>query len=94
MDKKILTFYTQFFCCLSSPKYNICQWHHELFKFPVVSGLPGTLYSICSLGVSTILESEKIITMWPLKDLIALTRKGSRGVGAQPPFFNKQDVKI
>ena len=60
----------------------------------VVSGLPGALYSICCLGVSTILESEKIVTMWPTNDLIALTRKGSRGVGAQPPLFNKQNVKF
>ena len=57
----------------------------------VVSGLPGALYSICCLGVSTILE---IVTMWPRNDLIAHTRKGSRGVGAQPPLFNKQNVKI
>ena len=55
----------------------------------VVSGLPGALYSICCLGVSTILESGKIVTMWPTNDLIALTRKRSRGVGAQPPLFNK-----
>ena len=34
----------------------------------VVSGLPGALYSICCLGVSTILESEKIVTMWPTND--------------------------
>ena len=25
---------------------------------------------------------------------IALTQKGSRGVGAQPPLFNKQNVKF
>ena len=31
----------------------------------VVSGLPGALYSICCLGVSTILDSENIVTMWP-----------------------------
>ena len=60
----------------------------------VVSGLPGALNSICCLGVSTILESEKIVTICHTNDLIALTRKGSRGVGAQPPFFNKQYVKI
>ena len=29
----------------------------------VVSGLPGALYSICCFGVSTILESIKIVTM-------------------------------
>ena len=34
-------------------------------KFWVIFGLPGALYSICCLGVSTILESEKIVTMWP-----------------------------
>ena len=56
----------------------------------VVSGLPGALYSICCSRVSTILESKKIVTMWPTNDLIALTRQGSRGVGEQPPFFNKQ----
>ena len=60
----------------------------------VVSGLMGALYSIFCLGVSTILESEKIVTMWPTNDLITLTRKGSRGVGAQLPLFNKQNVKI
>ena len=60
----------------------------------VVSGLLGALYSICCLGVSTIMESEKIVKMWPTNDLIALTHKGSRGVGAQPPFFDKQNVKI
>ena len=54
----------------------------------------GRIYSICCLGVSIILESEKIVTMWPTNDLIALTRKGSRSVGAQPPLFNKQNVKI
>ena len=64
------------------------------FILRVVSGLPGTLYSICCLGVSTILESEKIVTMWPTNDLIVLTRKGIRGVGAQPPLFNKQNNKI
>ena len=47
----------------------------------VVSGLPGALYSIYCLGVSTILESEKIATMWHTNDKIAPTRKGSRGVG-------------
>ena len=62
--------------------------------YGVVSGLPGALYSICCLGVSIILESEKIVTMWPTNDLIALTRKGRRGVGAQPPLFNKQNVEI
>ena len=51
-------------------------------KIGVVSGLPGALYSICCLGVSTILESEKIVTICPTNDLLALTRKGSRGVGA------------
>ena len=60
----------------------------------VVSGLPGALYSICCLGVSTMLESGKIVIMWPTNNLIALTRKGSRGVGAQPPLFNKQSIKI
>ena len=60
----------------------------------VVSGLPGTLFSICCLGVSTIIKSEKFVTIWPTNDLIALTRTGSRGVGAQPPLFNKQNVKI
>ena len=60
----------------------------------VVSGLPCAIYLICCLGVSTILESEKIVTKWPTNDLIALTRKESRGVGAQPPLFNKQNVKI
>ena len=33
----------------------------------VVSGLPGALYSIC-LGVSSILESEKIVKMCPTND--------------------------
>ena len=42
----------------------------------------------------SILESEKIVTMWPTNDLIALTPKGSRGVGAQHPLFYKQNVKI
>ena len=37
-------------------------------KNGVVSGLPGALYSICCLGASTILESEKIVTMWPTND--------------------------
>ena len=60
----------------------------------VVSGLPGALYFICCLGVSTKLESEKIVIMWPTNDLMALIRKRSRGVGAQPPLFNKQNVKI
>ena len=41
-------------------------------KLRVVSGLPGALYSICCLGVSTILESEKIVVMWPRNE-IALT---------------------
>ena len=49
----------------------------------VVSGLPGALYSIYCLGVSTILESEKIATMWHTNDKIAPTRKGSRGVGGR-----------
>ena len=66
----------------------------ELGPVQVVSVLPSALYSIYCLGVSTILESEKIITMWPTNDLIALTRKGSRGVGAQTTLFNKQNVKI
>ena len=57
----------------------------------VVSGLQGALYFICCLGVSTILVSEKLVTMWPTNDLIALTRKGSRVVGAQPLLFNKQN---
>ena len=64
------------------------------YNFWVLNGLPGALYSICCLGVSTILESVKIVTMWPTNDLIALTRKGSRGVGAQPPLFNKRNVKL
>ena len=34
----------------------------------VVSGLPGALHSICCLGVSTTLESEKIVTMRPTND--------------------------
>ena len=34
----------------------------------VVSGLPGALYSICCLGVSTISESEKIVTIRPTND--------------------------
>ena len=55
--------------------------------FRVVSGLPGALYSICCLGVSTILESEKIVTRWPKNDLIALTLKGSRGVGGAAPII-------
>ena len=62
--------------------------------YRVVSGLPGALYSVCCLGASTILESEKIVTIWPTNDQIALTRKGSRGVGAQPPLFNKQNAKF
>ena len=40
------------------------------------------------------LESEKIVTMWPTNDLIPLLRKGSRGVGVQPPLFNKHNVNI
>ena len=39
-----------------------------LYLVRVVSGLPGALYSSCCLGVSTILESEKIVTMWPTND--------------------------
>ena len=60
----------------------------QTMSFGVVSASPGALYSICCLGVSTILESENT------DDLIALTRKGGRGVGAQPPLFNKQTVMI
>ena len=30
--------------------------------------------------------SEKIATMWHKNDIKALTRNGSRGVGAQPPL--------
>ena len=40
------------------------------------------------------LESEKIVTISLTNDLIALTRKGSRGLGAQPPLFNKQNVDL
>ena len=58
----------------------------------VVSGLPGAFYSVCYLGVATILEFEMIEIAWPTNDLIALTRKGSRVVGAQPPLYNKQNV--
>ena len=49
---------------------------------------------LCCSGVSIIFESEKIVTRWPTSDLIALTQKGSRGVGAQPPLLNKQNVKL
>ena len=42
--------------------------HNPITKLGVVSGLPGALYSICCLGVSTTLESEKIVTMWPTND--------------------------
>ena len=67
----------------------------EAFKHlhRVVSGLPAH-FILFVLGGFTILESVKIVTMWPTNDLIALTRKGSRGVGAQPPLFNKQNIKI
>ena len=37
---------------------------------------------------------EKIVTMWPTNDLIALTQKASRDVGAQPPLSKKQNVNI
>ena len=40
------------------------------------------------------LESEKMVTMWPTNDLIPLLRKGSRGGGVQPPLFNKHKVDI
>ena len=46
------------------------------------------------LSVGELSHNEKIVTMWPTNDLITLTRKGSRGVGAQPPLFNKQNVKV
>ena len=42
--------------------------HFVLEQVRVVSGLPGAFYSICCLGVSTILESEKIVTTWPTND--------------------------
>ena len=61
----------------------------RMYLTGVVSGLLGALYSICCLGVSTIFD----VTMWHTNDLIPLTRKGSRGVGAQPPLLNKQNVK-
>ena len=41
----------------------------------------------CQVKCKCPLESEKIVTMWPTNDIIDLTRKGSRGVGAKPPFF-------
>ena len=43
---------------------------------------------------STILKSEKIVTMWSTNEAIAIPPIGSRGVGAQPLFFNMQNVKI
>ena len=46
------------------------------------------------IGVVTILESEAIETAWPANDSIALTRKICRGVGAQPPSFNRQNVNL
>ena len=41
---------------------NVCDFVREKM-FRVVSGLPGAFHSICCLGVSTILESEKIVKM-------------------------------
>ena len=49
---------------------------------------------ILKITITGLWVSEKIVTMWPTNDLITLTRKGIRGVGAQPPLFNKQNVKI
>ena len=48
--------------------FEFCFFTPQHMKSGVVSGLPGALYSICCLGVSTILESEKIVTMWPTND--------------------------
>ena len=60
----------------------------------VDSGLPGALYSICCLGVSIILESEKIVTMWPTNDKIALTRKGNRGMGRSPHYLTSKTLSF
>ena len=60
----------------------------------VVSGLPGARYSICCLGFSTIMEFEKIVTMWHTTDLKALTRKDSRGVGHSPHYLPRETLRF
>ena len=50
-------------------RIRVGEWGNfeQLYIFRVISGLPGAFYSVCCLGVVTILDFETIEIAWPIQ---------------------------